>query len=192
MDALEAYRSYLAIKNHFTKPSYDYFKYNGKTNVSSSSFEKRKDKLFFQKIAKHSDLVNYLVANISENPKIWSKDLAYSEAAEKAYTAWKKKQESLTYLIKDELSKLDEDFKDNFIIKNGNHPKLLKLYLGGELSLETLCILLNITGAKAYWDKQLEYDIIWIDLSFKVDRYLPFLIFDKAKIKSHITENFDL
>ena len=38
---LEAYQTYLAIKNHFSSPSYDYFKYQGKVKVNSQSFEKR-------------------------------------------------------------------------------------------------------------------------------------------------------
>ena len=31
----EAYQTYLALKQHFTRPSYDYFKYNGKVKVQS-------------------------------------------------------------------------------------------------------------------------------------------------------------
>ena len=67
MSAFECYKEYVALKNHFTKPSYDYFKYNGKAKLNPSSFDGRKDKLFFQKLAKHPDVHNFLVANLSEN-----------------------------------------------------------------------------------------------------------------------------
>jgi len=45
-EGLNAYSTYLAIRNHF-KTNYDYFKYRGKLKVSETSFLKRKDKFFF-------------------------------------------------------------------------------------------------------------------------------------------------
>ena len=41
----DAYRCYLALKNHFTKDHYDYIKYRGKTRASNEAFYKRKDRL---------------------------------------------------------------------------------------------------------------------------------------------------
>ena len=46
MTGFDCYRTYLAFKNHFTKDNFDYFKYGGKTNATTSSFNKRKDKYF--------------------------------------------------------------------------------------------------------------------------------------------------
>ena len=40
----DAYRCYLALKNHFTKDHYDYHKYRGKTRASNQAFYKRKDR----------------------------------------------------------------------------------------------------------------------------------------------------
>jgi hypothetical protein len=34
MTPFEVYKKYLALKNHFTKDSYDYFKYGGKVSAS--------------------------------------------------------------------------------------------------------------------------------------------------------------
>ena len=36
----DAYKSYLGLKNHFTKPKYDYHKYCGKSRASLQSFYK--------------------------------------------------------------------------------------------------------------------------------------------------------
>ena len=41
MTAFESYKMYVALKLHFTTDSYDYFKFNGKTRVSETNFEKR-------------------------------------------------------------------------------------------------------------------------------------------------------
>ena len=44
-----AFALYNALKLHFTSDSYDFIKYHGKTNVSTQTFMKRKDKYSFYK-----------------------------------------------------------------------------------------------------------------------------------------------
>lgn len=190
MSAFECYKEYIALKNHFTKPNYDYFKYNGKMKLNVSSFDKRKDKLFFQKLAKHSDVHNFLIANLSDNEKTWIKDLAYSESAEKIYKDWLKKQQSLTYVFKTELSKVNSDFNTNFRCKNNEHPILLKLYLSKDISLETLCLLLEFSGAKKHWDTKMQYDLVWDSIKTKVEKYSPFIRCDKEKLKNIVVDYF--
>lgn len=192
MSAYECYKEYLALKNHFSKQDYDYFKYNGKLRVNPDSFNSRKDKLFFQKLAKHPDVHNFLVANLSKNEKAWIKELAYSEEAERTYKDWLKKQQSLTYVFKNELNRLSSNFNDNFLIgKKEQHPLLFRRYLGGEVSLETLCILLELSKAKRYWDKKMEYDPVYQETKTKVEKYIPFLKYDKDKIKNIALAFFD-
>ena len=102
MSAYECYQHYNALKLHFTKPDYDYFKYNHKSRTSSSAFETRKDKLFFMKLAKHEDPVKYMLSNLVENPKLWIRDIAYSPEAEKTYQRWLKRNQSFTYMFKED------------------------------------------------------------------------------------------
>ena len=62
----ETYQHYLSLKNHFTNPKYDFFKYGAKTRASVTSFNKRKDKYWFEKTSrKYSDeeVVDFLVSN---------------------------------------------------------------------------------------------------------------------------------
>lgn len=191
MSAFEAYKEYIAIKSHFNQPSYSYFKYSGKNRLKVSSFNNRKDKLWFQKLAKHPDVHNFLVANFAKNEKSWIKDLAYSEEAEKIYKDWLKRNQSLSYLIKEELNQLIGDFDSNFLIIDGDaHPYLLRLYLGNFVSLETLCILLELTGAFSYWNKKMEYDPVYQEVKIKVEKYTPFIKYDKDKIKKILLEHF--
>lgn len=191
MSAFDCYKEYLALKNHFTKPEYDYQKYNGKLKVNADSFNSRKDKLFFQKLAKHPDVHNFLVANLSRNSKAWIKELAYSDDAEKVYKDWLKRNQSLTYLVKNELSQLNPNFNENFTITNNSpHPYLLKMYLGGYITLETLCILLELSKAKKHWDSKLEYDPIYQDVKLKIEKYIPFIKYDKEKMKNIVIDYF--
>lgn len=190
MSAFEAYQAYLALKNHFSKPSYDYHRYQGKTGVKVATFEKRKDKLFFQKLAKHPDVFNFLIANLSQNAKLWIRDLAYGEQAEQTYKAWAKRNQALSYNFKSELNALDPNFDKNFVCREGEHPILMRLYLAGEVSLETFCILLRLIGAAKHWDKCMEYDIVWSDLRMKVIKYTPFITFEEDKIKKIVLDKF--
>lgn len=190
MSGFEVYKDYVALKNHFTKPSYDYIKYNGHSRIKPESFNSRKDKIFFEKLAKRSDYHDFLVANLSYNSKLWIRDLAYSEEADKRFSEWKKKTQSLTYHIKSQLSKLDSNFDSNFICQDNSHPHLLRLFLGSEISLETLCVLLDLTGAMKHWDSRLEYDPIWEETSMKVKKYIPFVKYDREKVKKIVVDFF--
>ena len=190
MSAFECFKEYVALKNHFSKPTYDYFKYNGKVKLNPSSFDTRKDKLFFQKLAKHPDVQNFLIANLSENERAWIKDLAYSEDAEKVYKTWLKRQQSLSYVFKQELGKLDSDFNRNFLCKSNEHPMLLKKFLGKEISLETMCLLLEFSGAKKYWDAKMQYDLVYDSVKTKIEKYSPFIKCDKDKLKKIVLDYF--
>ena len=52
MMPFDSYKTYLSLKNHFTKDSYDYFKYCGKSRASLQSFYKRKDRMWFEKVSR--------------------------------------------------------------------------------------------------------------------------------------------
>ena len=44
----ETYQAYLGMKSHFTNPKYDFIKYGGKSRATITSFNKRKDKYWFE------------------------------------------------------------------------------------------------------------------------------------------------
>lgn len=190
MSAFECYKQYIALKNHFTRPTYDYFKYNGKTKLSSVSFETRKDKLYFMKVAKHPDPVNYILSNLVENPKFWIKEIAYSTECEKVYRDWNKRQQSLLYLFKEELSKLNENFDLNFKAEDQTHPYVIKLFLRKEISLETLVILVDLVKCTAYWSNRFEYDPTIEDVMNKIMKYRPFVKYDREKVKNIVLDKF--
>jgi hypothetical protein len=190
MNSFEVYQTYLALKLHFTNPDYDFFKYHGKVSASVDTFSNRKDRFFFEKLAKHNDPVGFLLANIISNPHTYVRDLAYSEDAKRVYLDWLKKKESLSYVFGEELSNLSRDFNGNFVCISGVHPPLLRLYLANKITLETLCILCDLTGCLKYWAKQMKGDIIYDDIELLVRKYTPFLQFDKEKFSKIIRNNF--
>lgn len=192
MEAIDAYRTYVALKNHFTSDSYDYFKYNKKTNVTFDSFQKRKDKIFFAKLGNRKDsyLEEFLVSNFIHDTKTWIGELL-SEESEAKYKEWKRKQESLTYAFKNEIEFLDgytkEQFDDLFRVEDGTHPRIILMYLQKEMSIETLIILDSIFTFMRRYDRMIS-DPLYKEVSKLCKKYQPFLKFDKSKMKSLVRD----
>jgi hypothetical protein len=172
MNAFEAYENYLAIKQHFSKPEYDYFKYNGKSKTTVAAFERRPDKYFFQKIAKKYSFAkstDLFVSNFLVNPDQWIGDF-FEDEVDEIYNEWQKKIESLSYHFSEELDALlfwtetnGYRFNDLFIVgSNSNHPLVVKMALQKVISLETFIILDTLLGFGEHINKELD-DIIWED-----------------------------
>tara|TARA_B100001094_G_scaffold312857_1_gene349999 strand:- start:412 stop:1008 length:597 start_codon:yes stop_codon:yes gene_type:complete len=175
----ETYRTYLSMKSHFTNPKYDFIKYGGKSRATMTSFNKRKDKYWFEKTSrKYSDqeVIDFLLANFvtTDNPQnLWIGEIINS--GERNYSQWMKRKQSLTYLFKEQSSELlsQKDLKEVFDCSKG-HPPLLKKYLGGEISLETLTILEKVFSFVKNFDGKLK-DPVWETVSMKIKKYIPFL-----------------
>ena len=183
----ETYQHYLSLKNHFTNPKYDFFKYGAKTRASVTSFNKRKDKYWFEKTSrKYSDkeVVDFLVSNFTatDNPQnLWIGEIINS--GERNYSEWMKRQQSLTYLFKEQSSELlsENELESVFDCSKG-HPIVLKKFLSGNISLETLVIYNKIFLFGNKFDKQL-LDPVWETVSLKLKKYSPFLNIDMFQYK---------
>ena len=168
MTPFEAYKTYLALKMHFEKDGYDYFKYNGKVKVKIESFYARRDRYFFEKLARRKDLVDFLVANFLEKDNAWSRDLTHEEAS-RTYDDWRKRVESLTYRFKEEIEQID-DLKSMIAVRDGQHPILLKMYMQKKVSAETLLIIDFFTHVIKHWDDKIEEKVIWPPISKKLKK----------------------
>ena len=189
MTPYEVYIDYLALKRHFTTERYDYHKYYGKVKANKDSFEKRKDKFFFEKISRHRDPHGLMLANFLKLDDIWVKNLTGDEATER-YNQWLGKLQSISRSVENELSVLDEDFDSNFKVLDGRHPNILKLYLADKLSIETFIIIYDLVGCETYWNNKFKNDFIWNEVKKKIKKVRPFLVYDKTKIKNIIVEKF--
>jgi hypothetical protein len=179
--SFDAYAEYVALKKHFTS-DYDYLKYSGKLRLKVDTYEKRKDRYLFEKLAKKRDVQGYILANLTKNPRCWIRDIL-SPDGDKNYLEWKKNNQSLTYKFKNDINKLGDSLSD-VIGTTGDHPELLTAYLSGDISLETLIIMLiEIAGLKKYYDNVLQNDPIWSDLSTLIANYAPFIKYDKETIR---------
>jgi len=188
----ECYKTYVAMKQHFTKDKYDYFKYGGKSRASATSFNNRKDRYFFERMSrKKSDeqIVQYFISNFisTEDPsKVWIGEIIKN--GETNFQDWQKRNQSLAYVFGDEIERVFKGSSfDSYFDSDGQHPKILKEYLKGEVSIETLVILDRILGYAERFDKKI-LDPIWGAVSLKIKKYKPFLNIDVSRYKKILKE----
>ena len=188
----ETYRTYLSMKSHFTNPKFDFFKYGGKSRATVTSFNKRKDKYWFEKTSrKYSDqqVLDFLLSNfvIADNPQnLWIGEIINS--GERNYADWMRRKQSLTYLFKEQAEKLlsENELQTVFDCSKG-HPVILKRYLGGEISLETLTIMEKVFSFVRDFDKKLT-DPVWETVSLKIKKYIHFININVYNYKKILKE----
>ena len=190
VEPYDAYVKYLALKSHFSQKNYDYIKYNGKVKAWRTTFETRKDKYFFYKLSKMKDPVEFLIANFIDNDDFYVGNIRDDKANE-VYMEFKKRQQALSYTFKSDISKMKEDFNDNIIVPENEHPYLLRLYMRKDICIETLTLINRCCKMFAYWDKELSEDIMWPDIKLKAIKYEPFLNVDINKYREIILSNFN-
>ena len=188
----DCYKQYLSLKNHFTKEKYDYHKYCGKSRATVQSFYKRKDRFWFEKLARNKndkEVVEFFVSNLitcTDPSKLWIGEMI--REGEGRYTSWKKRTQSLSYFFREEMEKIlaDYDLDSAFTSSNG-HPPVLKKYLSGDISIETLVICDKILGYRTDYDKNLT-DPVWETVSLRMKKYSPFLNIDVFRYKKILKE----
>jgi hypothetical protein len=193
----QTYCLYLAIKSHFTQKKYDYFKYSGAVRATVESFEKRRDKYHFGRLAKiydQNEMIDFLVANFIKNKK-WIGELLEDDADDN-YMSYLKRKQSFSYCFDNEVTKLFNSVSDPrelFICSSNTYPKILTEYLSGTISLETFVVLNQFICFFDRFDETLNKDdVIWSVIRLKATKLTSFLNYDKIKIKETIKRNINI
>ena len=195
-EGFNAYKLYLAVKNHFTT-SYDFFKYNGKVNAKEDSFLKRRDKFFFAKLQRkynNDQLRDLFVSNFADGEDFWIGNVL-TQKAESVYTEWKARQMKLSYIFEQDLKFLLDyynernlDFNSLFVMENG-HPILLQCVLRNDIYVETMVIIDRVLNYSRKWNKVLD-DPVWTEFKKRMDKYSPFVLFEADKGKKILRKVF--
>ena len=192
MMPFDSYKCYLAMKNHFTKDNYDYLKYRGKVRATQQAFYKRKDRFWFEKFSRQKtdkEVEEFFVANFtscSDPESLWIGEMI--KEGEGRYQDWQKKVQSLSYVFKEEVNTLFDNQKVDAVFDcSKGHPPILRSYLGGKTSLETLVICDRIFEYGKNFDKKLK-DPVWETVSRRVKKYSPFLNINVPRYKKILKE----
>ena len=185
-----AWKTYHGMYLHFTG-SYDYFKYFGNapwgTIVSMEKYFAKFEhqtgfswqRGFFtslgKKMTKEHDLIYYYLSQLTRGKNY------PSEFLDDYYDEYRIKMESFTLhlqrnmkVIVEYMKEYDLKFNELFECDGINHPPILKLLLGEDISLETFTVLDIILGFTNIVDKKL-IDPIWRDQKTLCYNYKPFL-----------------
>jgi len=185
-----AWKTYHGMYLHFTG-SYDYFKYFGNASWGTiTSMEKYFAKFehqtgfswqrgFFtslgKKMTKEHDLIYYYLSQLTRGKNY------PSEFLDDYYDEYRIKMESFTLhlqrnmkVVVEYMKEYDLKFNELFECDGINHPPILKLLLGEDISLETFTVLDIILDFTKIVDKKL-IDPIWRDQKTLCYNYKPFL-----------------
>mgnify|MGYP003330695637 FL=1 len=187
-----AFALYNALKLHFTSDSYDFIKYHGKTNVSTQTFMKRKDKYSFYKLSRKynlEELKHFYIANFINGNGDWVGDMTGPEG-EEHYKKWQKTNQALTNTFDNDiiylLDKVDGaefwSFDDYFKPISGGWPNIITKLMKHELALESVCLLVEIANIMPMWEKEITDDILWPTWHRLIKKYTPFIQYDKEKV----------
>jgi len=193
--AWDVYRIYRCIKFHF-ETDYDCFKYNFKSsNIKLKLFLNSKGleaicKYISYRYTNEEELKQFIFANYIKNNQI---DLVFlhkeKELTDKTYSEFRRKQESLGYIFKQDITKLFESVNDITTICKcmdtegmfGNYPEILVQTKEELINIETLIIMDDIMNLFDYWNIRL--DLEWITYRKYVDKYRKFIQYDKKRMK---------
>jgi hypothetical protein len=182
MSPKKALQLYMAVKLHFNSENYDIFAFVDRMKPlvrKNENIDKRKDKIFIEKLSKHPDPTGLLISNLSVTPSLWLGQMFETEALDR-YRAWRKFQDAKTYLFREQINQLGVE---SFTCLPHQHPEILKLYLGKKLSLDTLVILDDFFEFTKYWNDD---DPVIKQTKFVMKKYRPFIPYDKEKLKKVI------
>lgn len=180
MTPYDCYVTFLALKQHFTKPKYDVIKYNWKTRASLTAFHKRTDRYFYERLSRKKndqEVKDFFISNFvsTDNPNsVYIADLM--KEGEDNYLQWMKRIQSLSYTFKTEISDLlfDENLNSLLTPQDGQHSNLIRKHLQKSASIETLVILQKILHYVKDYDKIFK-DPVWDSLRLKIVKYEPLL-----------------
>jgi|TARA_A200000159_G_scaffold164783_1_gene196233 hypothetical protein len=189
-EGYDAYLLYLGIKLHFNSAGYNFVKYNGKVKADLPSFLKRNDKFHFAKLSRKykEELKHFYIANLSVKD-MWAGEMLENES-HKRFTEWKKRNQKMSYLFDLDVSRLldKKSIQEVLTVKNGQHPYLLKQYMAKNVSIETMCILDDVTGYSKKWNDLITETIVYPEVIAKIQKYKSFLNYDFPKFKQQLIQ----
>lgn len=201
VNPLTVYSTYIAIKLHFERGSYNAFKFNFKgPKRSLNTFLKSKDRYSYEKIAKKypsmNDLIGYLLANILAG-STWIRDMD-----DETYLLWVAKMQRMQYQFSADMTVLsdyafnhDLTFDDCLkVSRDGSSVPIIDLVKQGRIQVESAIIVDELVGFLAGINKSTVSDPLGIlsDRVYMMQQYKPFIVsrINKSAAKNIIINLF--
>lgn len=141
MDGYQAYQIYQSLKLHFTS-DYDAVKYNYRSSVKRDTFERRRDRYFFEKLSRRLNrekLIHYFTSNLIQNSGVWVGDMT-----DEIYNAYTARYDKLTYMLSQDMNLMsDKGYSfDQLCTTSDNNTSnpFLEALRSGEIQLESVVL----------------------------------------------------
>lgn len=198
INSFQSYKLYLILVNAFKK-GYDPVKYSWKIRVQQNSFEKRKDKYFFEKIQKGFDIFEQqkiFMANLLANQDQWIGDML-SQDQIMFYRKYMSRFNDLSILFKEDLQNLilfckskGRMFKSLFLIEDNKEPMIFKLLQNDSIQYETFILLDSYFNIIEMLDDSKNF--IWDQYSVRIKAYKNLFVIDKLEVIKILKESLKL
>lgn len=198
INSFQSYKLYLILVNAFKK-GYDPVKYSWKIRVQQNSFEKRKDKYFFEKIQKGFDIFEQqkiFMVNLLANQDQWIGDMLNQDSI-MFYRKYMSRFNDLSILFKEDLQNLilfckskGRMFKSLFLIEDNKEPMIFKLLQNDSIQYETFILLDSYFNIIEMLDESKNF--IWDQYSVRIKAYKNLFVIDKLEVIKILKESLKL
>ena len=177
MTGYQLYRYYISVKLHFTKEDFNVFEHKYGQTVSVAAFNRRRDKVMFERLAKKfkddREGIRFLVANWAHgnDNMIWSD----WDVAQGYMIKWNKTKQSLSKVFADDLDYLNN--KNSKLNCTENQVSvIIKEWKAGKIQIETVCLLceLNPTLLES-WKSVSSMQAIYGSDFLRIQKLIPFV-----------------
>lgn len=190
LTGFEIYNTYLAIQRHFRTKGYNYNKYNGKVKTKYENFIKRKDRGLYSRVSYKyktlGEIKDFFISNFVYNSDFSIYNI--NEESHENYKKYKRIRKSLKdYLVRDLMFLSNYEIKDICISESGEVPKILRYWIQGKITIESIMIL---DVYFRFLDKNLELfdDEILSAYSLRIKKLRTFLTFNIIEYEKLITK----
>lgn len=198
INSFQSYKLYLILVNAFKK-GYDPVKYSWKIRIQQNSFEKRKDKYFFEKIQKSFDIFEQqkiFMVNLLANQDQWIGDMLNQDSI-MFYRKYMSRFNDLSILFKEDLQNLilfckskGRMFKSLFLIEDNKEPMIFKLLQNDSIQYETFILLDSYFNIIEMLDESKNF--IWDQYSVRIKAYKNLFVIDKLEVIKILKESLKL
>lgn len=184
-----AYKTYLAINQHFTS-DYDYFQYNGGVRAGISAFMKNKDRFFFQKLEygrTKREIEIYLASAWKlKRERFWIRDL-FKPEYERNYHSTLVSIDNLRADFNMHFMELLEKYSFRQLVQEGRpYPIALKLAINKDMPLEVYCAFAGCLGLPKFYANVVQDPVLYPAFAKFVGNYSPFLNINYGDIRSDL------
>jgi hypothetical protein len=185
MDGFKAYKYYLAIKQHFTNQKFDVFQNRGRMRGSLETFRSRNDHYIFEKLARKypndKDFIQYCAANFmyGHTDFIWNDQAGYE-----MYVTYISRKQSITNVFKQDLATIINN-EASYDFGGQKIPDVIRLWLGGRITIETLVILNDFDGFVTKLKSNDHIKLLIGDDLLRLEKSKGFVKYDSYRVVNH-------